>query len=138
MKRFFNTRERLVPEALEGLLRSPAGKDLCRLDGYPDIKVILRRDWERGAGKVAVISGGGSGHEPAHAGFVGRGMLTAAVCGSLFASPGVDAILAGILAVTGEAGCLLVVKNYTGDRLNFGLAAEQARAGAEGGDGDRR
>lgn len=128
MKRFFNTRERLVPEALEGLLRSPAGKDLCRLDGYPDIKVVLRRDWDRGAGKVAVISGGGSGHEPAHAGFVGRGMLTAAVCGSLFASPGVDAILAGILAVTGEAGCLLVVKNYTGDRLNFGLAAEQARA----------
>jgi len=74
------------------------------------------------------VSGGGSGHEPAHAGFVGEGMLTAAVCGDVFASPSVDAVLAGILAVTGPAGCLLIVKNYTGDRLNFGLAAERARA----------
>jgi dihydroxyacetone kinase len=74
------------------------------------------------------VSGGGSGHEPAHAGFVGKGMLTAAVCGDVFASPSVDAVLAGILAVTGPAGCLLIVKNYTGDRLNFGLAAERARA----------
>ncbi|OUJ13978.1 dihydroxyacetone kinase subunit DhaK [Acetobacter sp. DsW_063] len=128
MKRFINSRETLVTEALDGLLRSPAGRNLARLDGYPDIKVVLRRDWKKEDGKVAVISGGGSGHEPAHAGFVGRGMLTAAVCGSLFASPGVDAILAGVIAVTGPAGCLLVVKNYTGDRLNFGLAAEQARA----------
>nr|MBX2883102.1 dihydroxyacetone kinase subunit DhaK [Granulosicoccus sp.] len=62
------------------------------------------------------------------AGFVGRGMLNAAVCGEVFASPSVDAVLAGILAVTGEAGCLLIVKNYTGDRLNFGLAAERAKA----------
>lgn len=127
MKRFINSRETLVTEALDGLLRSPAGAGLCRLDGYPDIRVILRRDWEPECGRVAVLSGGGSGHEPAHAGFVGRGMLTAAVCGSLFASPGVDSILAGILAVTGEAGCLILIKNYTGDRLNFGLAAEQAR-----------
>ncbi|OZA13207.1 MAG: dihydroxyacetone kinase, partial [Rhodobacterales bacterium 17-64-5] len=78
--------------------------------------------------KVALVSGGGSGHEPSHAGFVGQGMLTAAVCGDVFASPSVDAVLAGILAVTGKAGCLLIVKNYTGDRLNFGLAAERARA----------
>jgi dihydroxyacetone kinase len=77
---------------------------------------------------VALVSGGGSGHEPSHAGFVGQGMLTAAVCGDVFASPSVDAVLAGILAVTGRAGCLLIVKNYTGDRLNFGLAAERARA----------
>jgi len=77
---------------------------------------------------VALVSGGGSGHEPAHAGFIGKGLLTAAVCGDVFASPSVDAVLAGILAVTGEAGCLLIVKNYTGDRLNFGLAAERARA----------
>ncbi|MEM7645093.1 MAG: dihydroxyacetone kinase subunit DhaK, partial [Pseudomonadota bacterium] len=87
---------------------------------------VTRGDWDRS--KVALVSGGGSGHEPAHAGFVGRGMLTAAVCGDVFASPSVDAVLAGILAVTGEAGCLLIVKNYTGDRLNFGLAAERARA----------
>lgn len=76
---------------------------------------------------MAVISGGGSGHEPAHVGFIGKGMLTAAVCGDVFASPSVDAVLTAIQAVTGEAGCLLIVKNYTGDRLNFGLAAEKAR-----------
>jgi ATP-dependent dihydroxyacetone kinase len=98
----------------------------ARLDGYPHIKVVVRTDWTRD--RVALVSGGGSGHEPAHAGFVGRGMLTAAVCGDVFASPSVDAVLAGILAVTGKAGCLLIVKNYTGDRLNFGLAAERARA----------
>ncbi len=83
---------------------------------------------ELDSSKVAVVSGGGSGHEPAHAGFVGPGMLSAAVCGDVFASPSVDAVLAGILAVTGSTGCLLVVKNYAGDRLNFGLAAERARA----------
>jgi len=77
---------------------------------------------------MVLVSGGGSGHEPAHAGFVGKGLLTAAVCGDLFASPSVDAVLAGILAVSGNAGCLLIVKNYTGDRLNFGLAAERARS----------
>ncbi|GBR21740.1 dihydroxyacetone kinase subunit DhaK [Asaia spathodeae] len=126
MKRFFNTRETIVKEGLEGLLRSSYGADLCRLDGAEDIHVILRRDWQKE--RVAVLSGGGSGHEPAHAGFVGKGMLTGAVCGQLFASPGVDAILAAIRAVTGEAGCLLIVKNYTGDRLNFGIAAEQAKA----------
>ncbi len=75
-----------------------------------------------------MISGGGSGHEPAHAGFVGPGLLSAAICGDVFASPSVDAVLAGILAVTGPAGCLLIIKNYAGDRLNFGLAAERARA----------
>ena len=77
---------------------------------------------------MALVSGGGSGHEPAHAGFVGRGALTAAVCGEIFASPTVDAVYAAILAVTGDKGCLLIVKNYSGDRLNFGLAAERARA----------
>ncbi|MBE7729075.1 dihydroxyacetone kinase subunit DhaK [Komagataeibacter sp. FXV3] len=126
MKRFFNTRDTIVTEALDGFLRSAAGSHLCRLDGYPDTCVIMQREPDRA--QVSVISGGGSGHEPAHAGFVGRGMLTAAVCGALFASPCVDAIVAAILATTGKAGCLLVVKNYTGDRLNFGLAAERARA----------
>jgi dihydroxyacetone kinase len=72
-------------------------------------------------------TGGGSGHEPAQAGYVGEGMLTAAICGDVFASPTVDSILARIRAVTGPKGCLLVVTNYTGDRLNFGLAAEQAK-----------
>ncbi|QDH17866.1 dihydroxyacetone kinase subunit DhaK [Swingsia samuiensis] len=127
MKRFLNSRETLVTESLDGFLRSPAGKNLYRLDGYPDIRVILRSDWDKKTGKVAILSGGGSGHEPAHAGFVGEGMLTGAICGALFASPGIDAILSAILAVTGDAGCLLIIKNYTGDRLNFNLAAEQAR-----------
>jgi dihydroxyacetone kinase len=125
MPQFINTRDRLVNEAIDGTLRT-AGGLLARLDGYPHIRVVVRTDWDKS--KVALISGGGSGHEPSHAGFVGAGMLTAAVCGDVFASPSVDAVLAGILAVTGDAGCLLIVKNYTGDRLNFGLAAERARA----------
>ena len=125
MAQFLNAKENLVTEAIDGLLAGSGGA-LARLDGYPHIKVVYRTDWDKS--KVALISGGGSGHEPAHAGFVGRGMLTAAVCGEVFASPSVEAVLAGILAVTGEAGCLLIVKNYTGDRLNFGLAAERARA----------
>ncbi|MFN3686280.1 dihydroxyacetone kinase subunit DhaK [Salinarimonas sp.] len=125
MRQFINAKETLVTEALDGLLRTAGGR-LARLDGYPHIKVVVRSDWDRS--RVALVSGGGSGHEPSHAGFVGRGMLTAAVCGEVFASPSVDAVLAGILAVTGKAGCLLIVKNYTGDRLNFGLAAERARA----------
>ncbi|TPM36187.1 dihydroxyacetone kinase subunit DhaK [Mesorhizobium sp. B2-3-4] len=126
MKHFFNRRETIVTEALDGLLRTIGSGDLARLDGYPEIKVVLRADWDRT--KVSVVSGGGAGHEPSHAGFVGKGMLTAAVSGEIFASPSVEAVLAGIRAVTGPAGCLLIVKNYTGDRLNFGLAAEKARA----------
>ena len=122
---FINDRADLVTEAIDGLV-SASGGALARLDGFPHIKVVVRADWDRS--RVALVSGGGSGHEPAHAGFVGPGMLTAAVCGEVFASPSVEAVLAGILAVTGEAGCLLIVKNYTGDRLNFGLAAERARA----------
>lgn len=125
MAQFINNREDIVTEAIDGLLAASGGLR-ARLDGYPHIRVVVRTDWDRS--KVALVSGGGSGHEPAHAGFVGAGMLTAAVCGDVFASPSVDAVLAGILAVTGPAGCLLIVKNYTGDRLNFGLAAERARA----------
>ena len=90
--------------------------------------VVVRNDLPPPAErKVAVLSGGGSGHEPAHAGYVGRGMLTAAIAGDVFTSPSTDAVLAAILSVSGPAGALLVVKNYTGDRLNFGLAAERAR-----------
>lgn len=125
MSQFINKREDVVTEAIDGVLALSGGA-LTRLDGYPHIRVVLRSDWDKS--KVAIVSGGGSGHEPAHVGFVGKGMLTAAVCGDVFASPSVDAVLAGILAVTGPAGCLLIVKNYTGDRLNFGLAAERARA----------
>ncbi|MGB7205273.1 MAG: dihydroxyacetone kinase subunit DhaK [Anderseniella sp.] len=125
MTQFMNKREDIVTEAVDGVVAASGGR-LARLDGYPHIRVVVRNDWDKS--KVALVSGGGSGHEPAHAGFVGKGMLTAAVCGDVFASPSVDAVLAGILAVTGPTGCLLIVKNYTGDRLNFGLAAERARA----------
>ena len=126
MKHFFNRRENIVTEALDGLLLTSSKGRLARLDSFPDIKVILRADWDKS--KVAIISGGGAGHEPSHAGFVGKGMLTAAVSGEIFASPSVDAVLTAIRAVAGEKGALLIVKNYTGDRLNFGLAAEKARA----------
>lgn len=125
MAHFINDKANAVTDAIDGTIAASGGR-LTRLDGYPHIKVVVRSDWDKS--RVAIVSGGGSGHEPAHAGFVGAGLLTAAVCGDVFASPSVDAVLAAILAVTGEAGCLLVVKNYTGDRLNFGLAAERARA----------
>ena len=125
MAQFINSKENIVTEAVDGVVAASGGQ-LARLDGYPHIRVVVRNDWDKS--KVALVSGGGSGHEPAHAGFVGPGMLTAAVCGDVFASPSVNAVLAGILAVTGSSGCLLIVKNYTGDRLNFGLAAERARA----------
>ena len=125
MQQFINDKDKIVADAIDGTIAASGGA-LTRLDGYPHIRVVVRTDWDKT--KVALVSGGGSGHEPAHVGFVGRGMLTAAVCGDVFASPSVDAVVAGILAVTGPEGCLLIVKNYTGDRLNFGLAAERARA----------
>ncbi len=123
MKRLFNRADRVVDELLEGLVAlQPSLRKL------PDQTVVVRSDWDRSSGRVALISGGGSGHEPAHAGYVGRGMLTAAVAGDVFTSPPPDAVLAAIRAVAGPPGVLLIVKNYTGDRLNFGLAAELARA----------
>ncbi|GMH41702.1 hypothetical protein BSKO_09612 [Bryopsis sp. KO-2023] len=122
-KKLINDPKNVVLEMLEGAVA--CNPRLRLLDGLPDIKVVY--DAERDPSKVALVSGGGSGHEPAHAGYVGPGMLTAAVCGEVFASPSVTAVLAAIRKVTGPAGCLLIVKNYTGDRLNFGIAAEQAK-----------
>jgi dihydroxyacetone kinase len=124
LRTFFNDRADIVSEAIDGLIATSGGK-LVRFTRDSHARVVLRADWDKS--KVAIVSGGGSGHEPAHAGLVGKGLLTAAVCGDVFASPSVDAVLAAIVAVTGPAGCLLVVKNYTGDRLNFGLAAERAK-----------
>lgn len=109
---------------IDGLVSIYPG--LVRLSHH---NVVLRHDFERvRKQQVALVSGGGSGHEPAHAGYVGEGMLTAAVAGEVFSSPSPDSIIAAIRAVAGAAGVLLIVKNYTGDRLNFGLAAEMARA----------
>ncbi|MBT0724949.1 DAK2 domain-containing protein [Rosenbergiella sp. S61] len=122
----FNKKATIVDQAIEGLIRTSPHQNLARLKTDDGLRIVVRRDWDKS--KVAIISGGGSGHEPMHVGFVGKGMLTAAVCGDIFASPGVEAILHAIVTVSGKAGCLLVVKNYTGDRLNFGLAAEKARA----------
>ena len=127
MAQFINAKETLVVDSIDGLLRASGGNNLARLDGYPAIKVVLRTDHKPDK-KVAIVAGGGSGHEPAHAGFVGPGLITAAVCGEVFASPSVDAVFAAIMAVTGKAGCLVIFKNYTGDRLNFGLAIEKARS----------
>ena len=125
MKNFYNARESLVSDAIDGLIAASGGR-LLRFDPSSHARVIVRADWDNS--KVAIISGGGSGHEPAHAGLIGPGLLTAAVCGDVYASPSVDAVLSAILQVTGESGCLLIIKNYTGDRLNFGLAAEKAKS----------
>ncbi|MEO8723472.1 MAG: dihydroxyacetone kinase family protein [Sphingobium sp.] len=124
MKKLINAPDAVTRDMLSALARSDS-----RLMIEPDHGIVIRTDYlaYRDSGKVALISGGGSGHEPAHAGYVGKGMLTAAVAGEVFTSPSVDAVLAAIRLVTGPAGCLLIVKNYTGDRLNFGVAASIAR-----------
>jgi len=124
-KRFINDPSSIVLEAVDGLIQSTP--NVTRLDGYPDIKVVVRSDWDKAAGKVSVICGGGSGHEPSFAGFVADGFLAGAVCGNIFASPSQDAVLAAIVATTGPAGCLLVCMNYTGDRFCFGIAAARAK-----------
>ena len=124
MKKFINRPEQAVEEMLQGLVVLHPGS--ARLPGH---KVMVRADAGQSRDRqVAVISGGGSGHEPAHAGYVGSGMLSAAVLGDIFTSPSSDSVFAAIKAVSGKSGALVVVKNYTGDRLNFGLAAEMARA----------
>ncbi len=124
MKKFINRPEDVVEEMLQGLVVLHPG--LARLPGH---KVLIRADADQAVRRqVAVLSGGGSGHEPAHAGYIGAGMLSAAVAGEVFTSPSSDSVFAAIQAVAGKSGALLVVKNYTGDRLNFGLAAEMARA----------
>jgi triose/dihydroxyacetone kinase / FAD-AMP lyase (cyclizing) len=124
MKKLINHPAVVVEEMVDGLVAVFPG--MRRLAGQT---VLVRTDIpDRITRRVAVISGGGSGHEPAHAGYVGRGMLSAAVAGDVFTSPSPDAILAAIRTTAGPAGALLIIKNYTGDRLNFGLAAELARA----------
>lgn len=125
MKKLINDVERVVPDLLNGLVALHPHLALLA-----DRTIVVRADAAEAAsrGEVALVSGGGAGHEPAHAGYVGSGMLSAAVAGEVFTSPSVDAVLDAIRAVGGPAGVLLIVKNYTGDRLNFGLAAERARA----------
>jgi dihydroxyacetone kinase-like protein len=121
MKKFLNDPSAVVKESLAGL--AAAHGDLLRYDAQTQI--VVRADAPV-AGKVALVSGGGSGHEPLHGGFVGRGMLDAACPGEVFTSPVPDQMLAATKAVDGGAGVVHIVKNYTGDVMNFKLAAEDA------------
>src|SRR5437879_5129280 len=121
MRKFLNDPERVVKESLAGL--AGAHGDLLRYDA--ENQIVVRSDAPR-AGKVALVSGGGSGHEPLHGGFVGLGMLDAACPGEVFTSPVPAQMLAATKAVDGGAAVVHIVKNYTGDVLNFKLAAEDA------------
>lgn len=120
MKKIINQATDVVNEMIEGI--SFIHSDLLeRLDGYD---VLVRKAEKKG--RVGLISGGGSGHEPSHAGFVGEGMLSAAVCGAVFTSPTPDQILEAIKAADEGAGVFMVIKNYSGDIMNFEMAQELA------------
>lgn len=125
MKKFINAIPNVVAETLKGAASLNPGLSLMKGEN-----VVVRSDLTKLLTNrhVSIISGGGSGHEPAHFGYVGPGMLTAAVAGEVFTSPSIDSILETIRAVSSDAGVLIIIKNYTGDRLNFGLAAEIARS----------
>ena len=120
MKKFINKPENVENEMLDGIAKMHP-EYVKRLDG---LDVIVRS--EKKKDKVALISGGGSGHEPAHAGYVGYGMLDGAVAGPVFTSPTPDQIYEAVKAVDDGKGTLLVIKNYTGDIMNFDMAAEMA------------
>ena len=120
MKKLINSVETVEDAMIQGLVKAYP-QYLKKIDGH---NVVVRA--KKKEGKVALISGGGSGHEPAHAGYVGEGMLDAAVAGAVYTSPASDAILEGIKAIATDAGVLMVIKNYTGDVMNFEMAAEMA------------
>ena len=120
MKKILNRTEDVVEEMISGLVQ--VHDDIVHRVG--DSRVVARN--YEGKGKVGLVSGGGSGHEPTHAGFVGKGMLSAAVCGDVFTSPTVDQVYEGIKAADKGAGVFLVIKNYTGDVINFEMAKEMA------------
>lgn len=119
MKKIINHPNSVVSELLAGMVK--AHPSLQYAEG---LEVISRR--QKTLGKVGVVAGGGSGHEPAHAGYVGRGMLDAAVAGNVFSSPSPDRIIKGIEEANGGAGVLLIIKNYSGDIMNFGMAKDLA------------
>ena len=123
MKKLINKAEDVVRESLAGL--AVAHADILRVQFDPN--VVVRRDAPV-RGKVGIVSGGGSGHEPMHAGFVGKGMLDAACPGEVFTSPTPDQMEAATRAVDGGAGVLHIIKNYTGDVMNFEMAAELCQA----------
>lgn len=121
MKKIINAVENVEQEMIQGLVKSRPLK-LAKLEAG---NIVVRK--ERKQGKVALVSGGGSGHEPAHGGFVGKGMLDAAVAGPVFTSPTPDMVYEGIKAVATDAGVLCIVKNYTGDVMNFEMAVDMAK-----------
>ncbi len=121
MKKIINDVENVEQEMIEGLVKSRPRK----LEKLEAGNIVVRK--ERKQGKVALVSGGGSGHEPAHGGYVGRGMLDAAVAGPVFTSPTPDMVYEGIKAVATDAGVLCIVKNYTGDVMNFEMAVDMAK-----------
>lgn len=121
MKKIINNGENVVEEMLQGMVKAHP-EYLTRVEGH---NVLIRKE-SPVKGKVALVSGGGSGHEPAHAGYVGLGMLDGAVAGEVFTSPTPEQVLEAIKAVDGGEGVLLVIKNYTGDVMNFEMAAELA------------
>ena len=125
MKKFMNSTETMLRESLSGFAK--CHRDIVALDSA--FRFVRRKEVK--PGKVALISGGGSGHEPLHAGFVGHGMLDAACSGQVFTSPTPDQMVAAAAAVDGGAGVLFIVKNYAGDVMNFALAAELCGANAE-------
>lgn len=122
MKKIINDPESVVEEMLHGMAVSQP-QYVTKLEGF---NVMVRTTQKKG--KVALVSGGGSGHEPSHGGYVGKGMLDAAVAGAVFTSPTPDQIYEAIKAVDTGAGVLLIIKNYTGDVMNFEMAAEMAEA----------
>lgn len=122
MKKFMNSAETMLRESLSGFAQ--CHRDIVALDG--EFRFVRRRGLK--PGKVALVSGGGSGHEPLHAGFVGHGMLDAACPGQVFTSPTPDQMVAAAEAVGSDAGVLFIVKNYAGDVMNFALAAEMCGA----------
>lgn len=124
-KKMVNDPDHIVDDCLAGLVAS--NPDLLAVENH---RVVIRRDVCSVKNKVGLISGGGSGHEPAFGGYVGKGCLSAAIAGSVFASPPPTSIVAAIMSVAASepSGILVIVYNYTGDRVNFGLAVERARA----------
>ena len=122
MKKLINQIDKIVEEATIGIVASAPNK-LAKVDDY---SVAYSKTFNKQ--NVAIISGGGSGHEPAHAGYIGDGMLTAAVSGEIFTSPTPDMVQAAINACDSQKGTLLIIKNYTGDVMNFQMAAEMAKA----------
>jgi len=123
VKKIINNPENVVNEMLEGIVKAHP-EYIRRLEGFD---VLVRAEGPV-KGKVALVSGGGSGHEPSHGGFVGEGMLDGAVAGEVFTSPTPDQVFEAVKAVDGGEGVLLVIKNYTGDVMNFEMAGELAEA----------